>query len=185
MLHDITTEDIERFWSKVDRTTGFDQCWPFIGDHVESGYGAFAIYHDGKRRRQSASRMAYELVFEELPKSLFACHHCDNPPCCNPGHLFKGTTRDNAIDMASKGRQIFQKFPERAAAGIKNGRHTHPEKTARGGKNGNSVLTDENIVRIRQLRIAGETQQGIAKIMGCGRNTVRNILAGRTWKHVP
>lgn len=32
------------------------------------------------------------------------CHTCDNPPCCNPMHLFEGTRLDNVHDMRAKGR---------------------------------------------------------------------------------
>jgi hypothetical protein len=33
-----------------------------------------------------------------------ACHSCDNPPCCNPDHLFVGSRLDNIMDAVSKGR---------------------------------------------------------------------------------
>lgn len=40
-----------------------------------------------------------------LPPSIYACHTCDQPPCCNPDHLFAATCSENMQDAVRKGRQ--------------------------------------------------------------------------------
>jgi hypothetical protein len=39
-----------------------------------------------------------------LPRSIDACHECDNPPCCLEAHLWAGTRAANVNDAIEKGR---------------------------------------------------------------------------------
>ena len=90
----------ERFWPKVDRRGGPDACWPWLGS-TGQGYGQ--IFLNG--RGVPAHRVAWELHHGiPFPASMDACHRCDNPPCCNPLHVWPGTPSDNALDASSKGR---------------------------------------------------------------------------------
>jgi hypothetical protein len=64
------------------------------------GYGTIRL----SRRDVGAHRVAWTLTNGPIPAGLVVCHRCDNPPCCNPEHMFIGTQRDNLADMFAKGR---------------------------------------------------------------------------------
>jgi len=44
-----------------------------------------------------------EVNNQKIPEGMLVMHTCDNPPCCNPEHLFLGTVKDNAADASIKG----------------------------------------------------------------------------------
>lgn len=89
----------ERFWEKVRKGDAGD-CWEWTANRHQFGYGMFAV----RNVPTTAMRVAWELTYGPIPSGLHVCHHCDNPPCCNPAHLFLGTAKDNLGDAARKGR---------------------------------------------------------------------------------
>lgn len=112
-LKSMRAEDM--FWSQVKKTAG---CWIWTGYIRKAGYGAFmyaGIY-------QAAHRYSYELhhgpIEGHVPGhpelELCVCHHCDNPSCVRPDHLFLGRDKENHEDMVRKGRHAHG--PKHAAA---------------------------------------------------------------------
>lgn len=89
----------ERFWRNVAKA-GLDECWLWQGPLNWQGYGVASW----RGATVVASRLAYILAYGPMPEGHLACHTCDNPPCCNPAHMFAGTSSDNINDAVSKGR---------------------------------------------------------------------------------
>lgn len=131
-------------------------CWEFYGTKCKGGYTHFAV---GKRQMLS-HRYSWMLHFGDIPPAMYVCHHCDNPCCVRPDHLFLGRPIDNSRDMLSKNRQ------------------------ARGSGNGRAAVTEEIVHMIRQKRIEGYTQVEISGAFGLSRTQVRRILSGECWRHL-
>ena len=92
--------------------------WKLSKDHV--GYGRLKVSLGSRDRFvfTSAHRYAYQIWNGEIPGGMCVLHRCDNPPCCNPEHLFLGTHSDNMRDMHTKGRgpRGYKRNPEICSA---------------------------------------------------------------------
>ena len=164
---------VERFWEKVDRR-GPDDCWPWLAGTDGHGYGAFTV-SPGQQR--AAHVVAYELATGKmLEAGIFGCHTCDNPPCCNPAHVFPGTPADNAHDRDAKGR---------TARGNAAGARLHPERLLRGSKHGRAKLTDADIPVIRRLYEERRmSQQAIADEYNVSQVVISAVVRRVAWKHI-
>ena len=101
--------------------------------------------------------------------SLHSLHHCDNPTCIKPTHLFRGTHQNNMQDMVNKGRQ-----GDHDNKGEKNGRAQVNEYQVRFIRKYNSAHGDCPMYLYKEL----------AKMFGVGKSTIRNIVSENSWRGV-
>lgn len=149
------SEPHHRFWRRVSKGDG---CWEWVGLVSKSGYGKFTLHG----RTIGAHRAAWILTHGPIPPGMYVCHHCDNPPCCRPDHLFLGTPLDNLRDCSQKGRK----------------------RGLLGELSPNAKLTADQVREIRSRREQGETEQSIADGLRVNRCTVHSIVARISWKHL-
>jgi hypothetical protein len=118
-------------------------CWLWTGGCNESGYGMICEAQGragANNRPRRAHRVSYEMHLGAIPDGMMVCHKCDVPSCVNPCHLFCGTGFDNARDMAAKGRQVFQRNPDKAPRGNRHGSKTMPSRVPRGDSHGSKTM---------------------------------------------
>jgi hypothetical protein len=156
-------EDREAFWSRVKKGAS-GECWEWQSYRNDCGYGVVRTKRNALLR---AHRIAYEFAHGPVPEGMFVCHRCDNPPCCNPAHLFAGTPADNNRDMYSKHR-------ESRDHGLK-GERNHAAK-----------LSDADVLTIRaRYTNGGIFQRELAAEYGVTLHTMNAIIRRRTWHHLP
>jgi hypothetical protein len=169
----------ELFWSHVDKT---ETCWLWTGRRGSHGYGNFT-FNDGTLK--TAHRLAYELTYGSILPGLLICHHCDNPPCVRPDHLFLGTYADNTQDMMRKGRDGAHTHPEKWKRGIEHHTNLHPELVKRGEQNPFAKVTEDAVREIRYLRnVEKWPLKRLAAHFGIGISQVQKIAARTVWQHV-
>lgn len=145
----------ERFWARVDRK-GPRDCWEWTGHASKSGY--CHVRKDSKV--MLAHRVALALTDGDWDNALDVLHTCDNPRCCNPAHLWRGTQLDNMRDMYNKGRG-----PRRY----------------RGSTNKNAKLSEPDIMRIRTSE---KRNIDLASEYNVAKTTISAIKKRRSWRHV-
>ena len=172
-------EFADRFWDKVDKTTTPDGCWEWVGSRTRKGYGLVAMSRYGTS--QYAHRIAWMLFNGDIPRcedprGFFVCHHCDNPPCIRPDHLFLGTNLDNMKDMYAKGRGAVQ--TGKVTSPFKN-----PEYDRSGEGNGRHRLNKEQVLEIRAGSANGGRSyvRNMAVKYGVSKATIRHVTSGYTW----
>lgn len=143
----------ERFWQRVDGSAGADGCWPWTAGRFDTGYGC--VWFEG--RAQKAHRVAWLVAYGPLGPTERVLHRCDNPPCCNPGHLFAGSSRDNTADMLAKGRA---------------------------NRDGRRHLSGEQIPTIRERYAAGATLKELGAEYGVSHVAIWLVVNRRTWREV-
>ena len=132
-------------------------CWEWQSKIDTKGYGRIKI----KNRYLGAHRVSYEL-YKENPEKMFVCHHCDNPKCVNPDHLFLGTPKDNTQDCVKKGRHAWA--DKEFLKEIRQKRKRYFSK-----------MTEEQVEEIRQSK---ESYRTLAKRFGVGFSYIGKIKRG-------
>ena len=140
---------------KIDKK-GPDDCWKWQSAKDRDGYGFISL----KGRPYYAHRVSYCLAYGE-PGPIRVLHECNNPPCCNPNHLYLGTQAEN-VKKSYLDRRVSRE----------------------GEFSSNAHFYNEEVIKIRKRHDEGESQISIAQSLGVSPEVIYQIVNYRTYKKV-
>lgn len=144
-------------------------CVIWQGSTDKDGYGRMKRARDGERATVYVHRWVMEEALgRRLGRDEVVLHACDNPPCFRVDHLSIGSSADNNADMRAKGRGT--KPPPNRFEG-----ECHPM----------AKLSESQVRAIRGHFQCGLTARTIAEMFEISPTTVRRIVKGIRWAHVP
>lgn len=138
-------------------------CWLWMGGINANGYGVVKSKHNFGFC--NSSRLSYFIHNGDYDRAKLVCHHCDNPMCVNPDHLYLGTTQQNTDDKHRRNRADDR----------------------RGERNGRSKLSDEQIEYIRhryEFKSKKNNAVEIAKDLGVSSTIIYYIVKKQNWGHL-
>lgn len=158
-----------RFWKYVKKDgpvmrPELGPCWLWTGSLDKNGRGQLRKGRAAEGSIQSP-RASWIVHHRLIPSRLFVLHHCDNPTCVNPGHLYTGTQKDNGRDVKVRHRSAMLGQGEKVA----------------GESNPNSVLTWGIVDEIRAAHKAGESGASLGKRHCVSKEQIYHIIHGRCW----
>lgn len=157
----------------LDRLDRSGECWLWTGALDASGRGR--VWRNGKLTIHH--RAVWEILVGPIPAGALLCHHCDNPTCGNPAHLYVGDSKTNVDDMVRRRRHWMHRDPKKSA---EIGRVLGSSNTwARGAANPKAKLTPEQVKEVSQSR---EQTKILAGRYGVNRTTTQRIRSGDLWK---
>lgn len=170
---------LERVWERVAFGPG---CWEWQGGRDLKGYGRVTV----GTKRKKAHRVIWELANGPIPDGMRVCHHCDNPPCVRPDHLFLGTDKDNADDRDAKGRTGPRRGwqpGQRRSRGDQHWTRREPAKVPRGERANRAALTEQQVRDIR-ARYRPRMASALGREYGVSHVVILAIVNRKTWAHV-
>lgn len=150
-----------RIWRRILRNTSFQSggCFEWTGMRDKNGYGMISVNGDSRRVPRVVMWLLAEMpLMGELP----VLHHCDNPPCWNPEHIYVGTYSENTRDAVRRGRI----------------------QARQGSRSSQAKLNEEIVYGIKTRLRAGEPQAQIARSTSISKQIINDIAIGKTWAHV-
>lgn len=166
-------ERVSRFKSKL--VLSDSGCLEYSGPRHTKGYGRVYL----RFTEILAHRIAWEIEHGPIPHGMAVCHRCDNPPCCNPEHLFLGTIKDNSLDMLRKGRGCI--FGNRWTGYGKSWPKNSIQKTRENRAASRIKLTPDDVHAIRNAYSkGGMSYDDLATLFGKPRTQIFSAL--NKWK---